>query len=79
MDEAREEFIAPVVLTAHPLSDATMSRSRRLHPPVPRGIECRPGESDADFIARIVATCGHPDPELADDSRPLLPPVLGSR
>lgn len=39
------------------------------------GIECLPGESDEDFIARIVATSPDPDPELADDLRRVLPPV----
>jgi len=39
------------------------------------GIECLPGESDADFIARIVATSGKPDAELADDLRCALPPI----
>jgi hypothetical protein len=43
--------------------------------PERRGIECRPGESDEDFIARIVATSGLPDPELADDLRRALPPI----
>ncbi|MEV6879560.1 hypothetical protein [Amycolatopsis sp. NPDC051128] len=40
-----------------------------------RGIECRPGESEEDFIARIVATSGTPDAELAAELRHLLPPV----
>lgn len=39
------------------------------------GIECLPGESDEDFIARIVATSPEPDPELADDLRRALPPI----
>jgi hypothetical protein len=43
--------------------------------PERRGIECMPGESDDDFIARIVATSGLPDPELADDLRRALPPI----
>ena len=43
--------------------------------PERRGVECRPGESDDDFVARIVATSGLPDPELADDLRRALPPI----
>ena len=41
--ETREQFIARVVRTAHPLSDAAMSRIRRLLPPVRR----QAPESDA--------------------------------
>jgi hypothetical protein len=40
-----------------------------------RSIECLPGESDEDFIARIVATSGKPDTELAEFLRGILPPV----
>ncbi len=41
----------------------------------PVRIECLPGESDDDFIARIVATSPDPDPELADILRRALPPI----
>lgn len=43
--------------------------------PERRGIECLPGESDDDFIARIIATSGELDPDLADDLRRALPPI----
>lgn len=43
--------------------------------PERRGIECLPEESDEDFIARIVATAGRPDADLAEELRRLLPPI----
>lgn len=36
--ETREDFIARVVRTSHPLSDAAMSRIRRLLPPMRRRV-----------------------------------------
>lgn len=44
-------------------------------PSRPRVIECLPDESDDEFIARIVATSGKPDAELAEFLRRMLPPV----
>lgn len=41
-------------------------------------LECAPGESDEDFIARIVAQSGKPDAELAEELRRILPPVIHS-
>ncbi|MCG3757395.1 hypothetical protein [Amycolatopsis sp. Poz14] len=38
-------------------------------------IVARPGESAADFIARLIATAPSPDAALAEDLRHWLPPV----
>ncbi|MGH2868238.1 MAG: hypothetical protein ACRDNK_11820 [Solirubrobacteraceae bacterium] len=41
-------------------------------------IECRPGESRAAFIARLIATAPGPDAALAEDLRHWLPPAAAA-
>ncbi|GAB3156547.1 hypothetical protein GCM10027258_63150 [Amycolatopsis stemonae] len=42
-------------------------------------IEALPGETEAEFIARVVAAAGRPGPELAAELRRLLPPVTAEQ